>query len=150
MPEPTEPVAEAEPEDRGEGTELEREQAAQIAALEDALADMRQQRDAWQKAKLPDREAEALSACVKALDGLTSSNVSISYGSGTAKTFDGAAIRRVLDHLAWRYGIASSDDSQQASLRELIEKLTAALERPPVGWPIYPGAPTYVPPGTAI
>ena len=72
--------------------------AAQIEALTQSLADQRKAAEAWRDHKMPDPEAEAISACVKALDKLPTSRSS----SWPAR---GGDHRRVLRYLAERYGV---------------------------------------------
>ncbi len=81
--------------------------SADLAKANEALAEMREDRNAWRTARTPDSEAEAISACVKAFDAFTASSTSTgrSTGYGTAYATDTGRIGRVLRYLAERYGV---------------------------------------------
>lgn len=78
----------------------------QIAAMEQSIDELREERDHWRRAKVADSEAEALSACVKALDALNE-RTRTGYGNvgGINFSFGGDKFRRVLKYLADRYGV---------------------------------------------
>lgn len=97
----------------------------QIASLEAALVDVRDERDEWRRARVADDEAEALSACVRALDGLKSRDRN--RGPVYARGFDvgGNSFRRLLVYLADRYGVPwweppAEDDSPLLSAARAV------------------------------
>ena len=105
-------------------------------AKQDELIEMRRQRDAWQQHRVTDDEAQAISACVKALDALTSANQNRGYSS-SVMTVGSSTVGRVLDYLAQRYGV-----TQEPHLQRLIDGLNEALRQRDPQPPMWP-------PGTA-
>lgn len=97
----------------------ERELARQRASHEDQVATLAAERDEWRAARIGDPEAEALSGCVRAIDGLlnarsvgsTNTGYSSMAYSGHAYSVPGPAapeatpVGRILLHLANRFGV---------------------------------------------
>lgn len=112
----------------------------QLQAKHDLIRDLTQQRDAWKDHKLSDKEAQAISACVKALDPLAPTNHS--YGSDTN------SVSRVLAYLAERYGV-----TREPKFQRLIDGLTEALahrqQSAPAPWQPYAPYPVTHPVGTS-
>jgi hypothetical protein len=80
-----------------------------VEALRSQLAAAKADRDAWRVARLPDKEAEAIAGCVRALDAFADRHAGTSSGyGGSSSSFtlsDTGAVRRVLRFLAERYGV---------------------------------------------
>lgn len=77
-----------------------------------ALEDMHRDRDAWRERNpLPDREAEAIAACVVALDKMHDGQHSTTTWPTLVRYSDGR-FERVLRYLAARYGVQWIDPPQ--------------------------------------
>lgn len=144
--EPNIPPTDADPE-LCEACKLFDAQHRQILELE-------KQRDAWRDHTLSDKEAQAISACVKALDVIADRS---SYGGVRGDT-SSTSIARVLDFLAARYGITrdSALERVEQQLADMREQVAHMATPQPGAYPVWhvPTASTqplgaYVAPGTS-
>ena len=89
-----------------DGTSPEPDRVGELEALveakDEALKDMRKQRDHWRQHRQSDDEAQAINECVKALDRFTDTSRS-SYSQVTYTSTP--RVERVLRYLADRYGV---------------------------------------------
>lgn len=90
----------------GDGTAPEPDRVGELEALieaqDEALKDMRKQRDHWQQHRQSDDEAQAINECVKALNRFAQTERN-SYSTVTYTSTP--RIGRVLRYLADRYGV---------------------------------------------
>lgn len=75
---------------------------AEVAALQRRNEELTAERDAWRLKNLGDKEAQAISECVAALDRLTGRNNTTSYSVTWGRNVD---VKRLLRYLADRYGV---------------------------------------------
>lgn len=137
MPEPSMPTADTASDEHPHEPEIDRQlddegrclicmmlvdHGEEVRALAAKNADLAKDRDAWKDHKVSDTEAQAISACVKALAPFQTSQ----YGNHADRQ---ASVRRVLDFLAHRFGVRDQV-SEILELQQAIARLGEDMRRP--------------------